>query len=335
MIDKSIPLTDLHRHLDGNIRISTILALANKHHLPLPAYTEEGLKDYVQVSNNERDLVSFLAKLDHMVGVLADYDAVRRVAYENVEDAANAGIDYTELRFSPFYMAKFHHLNPHAVVEAVLDGITAGQRDFSCKVNLIGILSRTFGVQNCDIELAAILAYKDQITALDLAGDELGFPGQLFEHHFKQARDAGLHITAHAGEAAGAESIWHAIEKLGATRIGHGVKAIQDNALMEHMAKHDIGIESALTSNIQTSTVASYAAHPIKQFLAHGIKVSLNTDDPGVSGIELAHEYRVAAPQAGLTAPEIHQLQRNGLEMAFLNHDEKRILREQKSALLI
>lgn len=335
MIDKSIPLTDLHRHLDGNIRISTILALANKHHLPLPAYTEAGLKDYVQVSKNERDLVSFLAKLDHMVGVLADYDAVRRVAYENVEDAANAGIDYAELRFSPFYMAKFNQLNPHAVVEAVLDGISAGQRDFTCKVNLIGILSRTFGVQSCDIELAAILAHKDQITALDLAGDELGFPGQLFENHFKQARDAGLHITAHAGEAAGAESIWHAIEKLGATRIGHGVAAIQDNALMDHMAKYDIGIESALTSNIQTSTVASYAVHPIKQFLAHGIKVSLNTDDPGVSGIELAHEYRVAAPQAGLTAPEIHQLQKNGLEMAFLNHDEKRILREQKSALLI
>ncbi|MFT5880385.1 MAG: adenosine deaminase [Moritella sp.] len=108
-----------------------------------------------------------------------------------------------------------------------------------------------------------------------------------------------------------------------------------DNALMNQMEKHNIGIESALTSNIKISTVASYATHPIKQFLAHGIQVSLNTDDPGVSGIKLAHEYRVAAPQTGLTAPEIHQLQRNGLEMAFLNHDEKRILREQKSALLI
>lgn len=335
MIDKSIPLTDLHRHLDGNVRLATILDLAEKHNLPLPAYTVDALRKCVQISKNEQDLMSFLAKLDHMVGVLGDYEDVHRVAYENVADVAFAGIDYAELRFSPYYMGHFHHLTPEGVVEAVIDGVRAGQRDYKPKINLIGILSRTFGVDTCQTELEAILAHKDHITALDLAGDELGFPGQLFEPHFKQARDAGLQITVHAGEAGGAENVWHAIEKLGASRIGHAVKAVEDSKLLEYMAKHNIGIESAITSNVQTSTVASYAAHPIKTFLEHGICVSLNTDDPGVSGIELQHEYLFAAPQAGLSELQIHQLQKNGLEMAFLNHDEKRQLREQKATLRI
>lgn len=163
-------------------------------------------------------------------------------------------------------------------------------------------MSRTFGEAACQQELEAFLAHRDQITALDLAGDELGFPGSLFLSHFNRARDAGWHITVHAGEAAGPESIWQAIRELGAERIGHGVKAIEDRALMDFLAEQQIGIESCLTSNIQTSTVAELAAHPLKTFLEHGIRASINTDDPGVQGVDIIHEYTVAAPAAGLSA---------------------------------
>ncbi len=120
--------------------------------------------------------------------------------------------------------------------------------------------------------------------------------------------------------------MWQAIEELGATRIGHGVKALEDRSLMDYLAKHNIGIESCLTSNIQTSTVTSLASHPVKTFLEHGILATLNTDDPAVEGIELPHEYEVAAPQVGLSAEQIEQLQRNGLEIAFLSGGEKREL---------
>lgn len=154
----------------------------------------------------------------------------------------------------------------------------------------------------------------------------------LKQFHFKQARDAGLQITVHAGEAAGAESIWHAIKELGAQRIGHGVKASEDPKLIEYLATHKIGIESCLTSNIQTSTVASLANHPLKMFLQHGIIASINTDDPAVEGIELAYEYEVAAPKAGLTPAEVEQAQINGLTMSFLSDNEKQQLR-QKAAL--
>lgn len=329
MIDTTLPLTDIHRHLDGNIRPQTILDLGRQHNLSLPASTLDALIPHVQVTSNEPDLVSFLSKLDWGVKVLASLDACRRVAYENVEDAANNGLHYVELRFSPGYMAMTHQLPVEGVVEAVIAGVREGCRDFNVEARLIGIMSRTFGETACLRELDALLAHRDGITALDLAGDELGFPGSLFLSHFNRARDAGLRITVHAGEAAGPDSIWQAIRELGAERIGHGVKAIEDRGLMDFMAEQRIGVESCLTSNIQTSTVASLAQHPLKAFLEHGVLASINTDDPAVQGIDIQHEYRVAAPAAGLTPTQIRQAQINGLEIAFLSDEEKAALRKR------
>lgn len=327
MIDSRLPLTDIHRHLDGNIRAQTILDLGRQFNLTLPASEIEALRPHVQVMETAPDLVSFLQKLDWGVKVLGDLDACRRVAQENVEDAARAGLHYTELRFSPYYMAMTHKLPVAGVVEAVIEGIRRGRQNHDIDVRLIGILSRTFGEEACLQELDGLLAHRDGITALDLAGDELGFPGSLFLSHFNKARDAGWRITVHAGEAAGPESIWQAIRELGAERIGHGVKAAEDTELMDFLAKHQIGVESCLTSNIQTSTVSSLDNHPLAVFLRHGVLASINTDDPAVQGIEIEHEYRVAAPAAGLTTAEIRQAQENGLTMAFLSEAEKDAIR--------
>ncbi|KLV07792.1 adenosine deaminase [Photobacterium aquae] len=329
MITKQLPLTDLHRHLDGNIRIQTILELGQQFGMALPGHDLESLRPHVQIVEAEPSLVAFLSKLDWGVAVLGDLEACRRVAYENVEDALNAQIDYAELRFSPYYMAMKHNLPVAGVVEAVVDGVRAGCRDFGIQANLIGIMSRTFGTSACQQELDALMSQKDHLVAIDLAGDELGQPGDQFVSHFKQVRDAGLRVTVHAGEAAGPESMWQAIRDLGAVRIGHGVKAIHDPKLMDYLAEHKIGIESCLTSNIQTSTVESFAAHPIKQFLDHGILACLNTDDPAVEGIELPHEYNVAAPQVGLSQAQIRQAQINGLELAFLSDADKLALKEK------
>ncbi|XTZ36656.1 adenosine deaminase [Salmonella enterica] len=329
MIDPNLPLTDIHRHLDGNIRAQTILDLGRQFAIPLPAQTLEALRPHVQVTSSEPDLVSFLSKLDWGVKVLGSLEACRRVAYENMQDAANNGLHYVELRFSPGYMAMAHNLPIAGVVEAVIAGVQAGGRDFGVQARLIGIMSRTFGEAACLQELEALLAHRDDITALDLAGDELGFPGSLFLSHFNRARDAGWQITVHAGEAAGPQSIWQAIRELGAVRIGHGVKAIEDPELMDFLAEQRIGIESCLTSNIQTSTVASLAQHPLKTFLEHGILATINSDDPAVQGVDIIHEYNVAAPAAGLSREQIRQAQINGLEIAFLSAGEKQALREK------
>lgn len=330
MIDPNLPLIDLHRHLDGNVRLETILDLGRRHNLKLPAWDVEGLRPYIQIADPELGVMEFIAKFHWMMAVLVDYDACRRVAFENVEDAKNEGIDYLELRFSPLFMAANHDLNPVGVVEAVCDGAAAGKREFGLQLNLIGIISRTYGIDSAWQELDALLTQRDQIRALDLAGDETNFPGELFVDHFQRARDAGWQVTVHAGEIDGPESIWKAIQELGATRIGHAVTAVQDPVLMDYLAENHIGVESSLTSNFQTSTVPDYANHPLRAFLETGILATINTDDPGISGIDLAHEYQIAAPAAGLSPDQIHQAQRNALEIAFLSPEERRVLLKKK-----
>jgi adenosine deaminase len=326
MIDPTFPLIDLHRHLDGNVRLQTILDLGRQHNLPLPAWDLEGLRPHVQVTEPRPGVMAFIAKFRWMTGVLVDYRACRRVAYENVEDAQREGLDYVELRFSPWFMAEPHSLDPTGVVEAVVDGVAAGERDFGVRVNLIGILSRTYGPDVAWKELDALLQYRGRLAALDLAGDEANFPGDLFVAHLRQARDAGWQVTIHAGEIAGPESVWQAIRDLKAVRIGHAVRAMEDPALLDYLAEHQIGVESSLTSNVQTSTVPDYASHPLRTFLDRGLLACINTDDPGVSGIDLRHEYEVAAPAAGLTVEQARQAQRNALTVAFLSAEEKDVL---------
>lgn len=329
MIDPSLPLIDLHRHLDGNIRLKTILDLGKKFDIPLPADDLAGLKPHVHVMEPSPGVMAFLEKFKYMVGVLADYDACSRVAYENVEDAYLEGIDYIELRFSPYFMAESHQLDPGGVVEAIIEGIDRARGNFDVKVNLIGIISRTYGPDQGWRELESLLAYQDQITALDLAGDEVNYPGSLFVDHFKEGQEAGWHITVHAGEEGGPDNIWQAVEELGAERIGHGVSAIKDPQLMDYLADNGIGVESNLTSNLQTRVVDAYSTHPLRSFLEHGILATINTDDPGISDIDLRYEYETAAPQAGLTPDLITKAQQNALEVAFITDSEKSSLLEK------
>jgi len=329
-MDPHLPLIDLHRHLDGSVRLETILDLGQKHNLPLPAWTIEELRPHVQVTDPQPGVLAFLEKFKWMTAILVDPQACRRIAYENVEDLARERIDYAELRFSPWYMAQSAGLNPAEVVEAVADGIEAGVRDFGVPVQLIGIISRTYGPEIGMKELEAILAFKTKFVAVDLAGDEAHFPARLFKEHFTLVRNAGLHVTVHAGESDGAGSIRNSIEQLGAERIGHAVHIFEDDSVVDLVREKRIGIEANLTSNVQTSTVSSYLEHPMRRFLEAGLLASLNSDDPGISAITLEHEYRVAAPAAGLTPRQIAQAQANALETAFLHPLDKHDLMAAK-----
>ena len=326
MIDPALPLIDLHRHLDGSVRLQTIIDLARQHNIPLPAATVEELRPHVQVTEPQPGLMAFIAKMLWMTRVLADADACRRITRENVEDAKREGIDYLELRFSPFFMAEPHGLDPEAVVAAVIEGAAEGSAATGVKVNLIGILSRTYGADVAHKELAALLTHRQHLVALDLAGDEANFPAPLFTEHFRKARDAGWRITVHAGEAGGPQSVWEAVNLLGAERIGHATRALEDPALIDFLLENRIAIEANLTSNVHTSTIPDLASHPLRHMLARGLVASINTDDPGVSAIDLAHEFEIAAPAAGLSRDQIRQAQLNALETAFLSKEEKRDL---------
>ncbi|CAI8155551.1 MAG: Adenine deaminase [Pseudidiomarina mangrovi] len=326
MINKDLPLVDLHRHLDGNILPETIWKIAEKNSIKLPAESLEELIPLTQIQDQTSDLLAFLQKLDYGVSVLATLDDCYTVAYENMLDAKRQGLDYVELRFSPYYMSMNHNLNMADVVAAVIDGVRTGETDTGVKTNLIGILSRTFGAETCMAELESLLAHKDKIIALDLAGDEINYPAQMYKEHFNKGRDAGWQITVHAGEADGPQSVWNAIEMLGATRIGHGVAATQDKALMEYMAKNNIAVEQCPTSNYQTATISSVKDSALPIFLENDILVTLNTDDPAVSNIDLPHEYNVAKDVIGMTDEQLAKVQENGVKAAFLSDGDKKAL---------
>jgi adenosine deaminase len=332
MIDRRLPFIDLHRHLEGCVRLQTMLELADEHGLKLPAATIEGLRPHVVISGAETGLIEFLNRLQWMIHVLVDTAACRRIAYESIQDAATEGLDYLELRFSPGFMARPHGLAEAAVVAAVIDGAKAGERDFGVMTRLIGIMSRTFGPAACRSELEALLAHREHIRALDLAGDEARWPGDMFRDHFRRGRDAGWQITVHAGEAGGAENVRYAIEELGATRIGHGIRAMGDEGLLAMIVERGIGLEVNLTSNVQTATVSNLGEHPLAQMLKRGIRATINTDDPVISGIDLRYEFDVAAPAAGLSANEIRQAQENAWTTAFLSAGERAVLTERRKA---
>ena len=311
------PFIDLHRHLDGNVRLQTILDLADQHGVSLPASTVDGIRPYVHVNGSEPGLMAFIARFKYLRAVLADAAACRRIALENVQDAAREGIDYIELRFSPVFMAEPHGLAPEEVVDAVIDGIHAGARDTGVDARPIGILSRSYGPRRCHDELDALLRRRADLVAVDLAGNERDFPAGLFTEHFRKVRDAGLNVTVHAGEADGPASVWAAIDDLGATRIGHGFRSAEDPALVTHLAEQGIGLEICLTSNLHIQAVSEYAAHPAKSLLDAGVCLNLNTDDPGISAIDLAHEYETAAPAAGFVEEDLIRIRENARAMAF------------------
>lgn len=323
------PVVELHRHLDGNVRTATVLDLARRHGIALPADDVETLRPHVQITDPEPSLVDFLAKFEWLQAVMADYDAVRRIVVENLEDAAAEGLDYVELRFSPFFMGEKHGLDPDGVAEAACDGLEEGLARVPVRAKLIGIVSRTYGPEIGWKEVEAALRVRHRgVVALDLAGDEAGFPGTLFVDHFRRAREGGLRAIAHAGEAAGADSVRQAVEGLGAERIGHGVRVLEDPAVVDLLAERDVPLEVCPTSNVQTSTVPGYREHPLPRLLERGLRVTLNTDDPSISGIDLPHEYRVARERLGLGDAALATLQENGFRAAFLDDEERRALED-------
>lgn len=332
-----LPLVELHRHLDGNVRLETVLDLARSRGIALPADDLESLRPLVQITEPEPDLPAFFEKFAVLRRVMVDYEAVRRIARENVEDAAAQGIDYLELRFSPWFMAETNGLDPTGVVEAVCDGLeealsAPGEAEriaagLPPRARLIGIISRNYGVDVGWTELEAALAGRDRgVVALDLAGDERNWPGGLFVEHFRAAREAGLHTVAHAGEADGPESVRQAVVELGAERIGHGVRSVEDPSVLELLAERGTPLEVCPTSNVHTSTVPRLEDHPLRRLYEEGLKVTINTDDPSISGIDLEHEYRVAREVLGLSNADLRVCQRNALEAAFLSRDEREAL---------
>lgn len=195
-------------------------------------------------------------------------------------------------------------------------GAEAASAEHGPPIGLIGILVRTFGPETAGSDLETILRRQDRFVGVDLAGDEHGWPPGLFTRHFERARTAGLRTTAHAGEAAGPAGVIATVDHLAPERIGHGTRSAEDPRLVERLAREGIGLELALTSNVHTATAQSVEAHPVAELIEAEVPVTLNTDNPTVSGTTLTAEH-LTAGRAGLTDDDLRRAAENARRMAF------------------
>ena len=310
------PLVDLHRHLEGAIRSSTVLELARREHHPLASAGDP--RDALVAGGRLPGLLAYLERVDAAAAVFTREADWTRAAREVVLDAYDEGLDALELRFSPWFIHSRTGLHPEAVIDAVAAGAAEARALAPLPVGLIGILLRDLGPDSALPQLSSVLRHAGHFRGIDIAGNEAGYAARLFVPAYDRAREAGLRLTAHAGEAAGPESVWDALRHLRPERIGHGVRAAEDPRLMSHLAEHRITLEVALTSNVQTRAAASYAAHPVRTLLRHGVPVTLNTDNPRASGTTLSREYELAAALAGLTDDDLTAIARHSLSASFL-----------------
>jgi adenosine deaminase len=321
-----LPKVDLHRHLEGSVRLSTLVELAKTHAIQIPTDTQ--LEALVQMQPDDpRTAFNFLSKFKAQHPFYCTLEAIEQIAAEAVEDAAADGVWHLELRFTPTSLARARSLP----VDGVMDQVIASSKQAAeaCGISLCLIAS----VNRHDRpELATRVAYlalerrADGIAALDLAGAEANFPAQPFFKALRAAAAGGLAITVHAGEWSGPENVREALVELNAVRIGHGVRIVEDSAVVALARKMGTVFEVCLTSNYQTGVVDDLKQHPILRMIDAGLNVTINTDDPGISRIRLSDEYRLACQQLGFSLSQLYEFILTAARASFLDERSRQRL---------
>jgi adenosine deaminase len=322
---RRIPKAELHCHLDGSVRASTLLDLGRDFGVTMPEATPEALAHHMYV-RDARHLEDYLTRFDTTLSVMQNAVSLERITYELAEDAWLDGVRYIEIRYAPILNVR-DGLSYEEVIEAPLRALARARTDH-------GIIGRLIvcGLRHLPPEVSLDLAklavqYQGRgVVGFDLAGGEAGHPASQHAAAFHHALDHGMFCTCHAGEGAGAESVRDAVQVCGATRIGHGTRLIEDLHLTDELAKQGIAIEACLTSNVQTRATKDYASHPLRAYFERGMQVTLNTDNRLMSGTTLTDEYAHAANELQFGFDELCTLARNGFTSAFLPDDEKRTL---------
>jgi adenosine deaminase len=326
-----LPKSDLHVHLDGSVRVDTLLELAAEQGVALPFQDPVALEDHMHVQD-ARDLVDYLARFDITLSVMQRADALERIAFELAEDAAAENVRYMEVRFSPL-LHQQDGLSMEESVEAPLRGLRRAQEAFGIRTGVI-----VCGIRNMSphtsMGLADLtVAFKHRgVVAFDLAGAEYNNPAKMHRESFYRVGNANVATTIHAGEAFGPESIHQALHYCNANRIGHGTRLFEDPELMRYVNDFRVPLEICLTSNVQTRAVASFADHPLRLYYDEGLVVTLNTDNRLMSGTTVTEEYWRAYQHLGFTWDDLRAIAVNGFESAFLPYREKRALVDQVTA---
>jgi adenosine deaminase len=322
LIEK-LPKTDLHVHLDGSLRISTLIELAKEQNIQLPTTDPDEMRKLIVCGEHTSSLEEYLRGFPIVNLVLQTKESLRRAAYELAEDAARENVRYMEVRYSPILHTN-RGLKLTEISQAVIDGLRRAEREFKIKTGVI-----ICGIRDMDptssLKLAELaIAFKNKgVIGFDLAGGEYNNPAKAHKEAFDLALKNNLNITIHAGEAYGPESIHQALHYCGTHRIGHGTRLVEDGDLLNYVNDHRIPLEICLKSNFHTKAVPDIRNHPIDFYIDYGLRVTINTDNRTISDTTVTDEYMLAINELKLDYPTIKYVILNGFKSAFLPYKER------------
>ena len=323
---KKLPKVELHCHLDGSLRINTIIDIAKKNKIKLPSFEPETLSKIISLDKQKISLEDYIALFDITLSVMQDEKSLERISYELMEDLASDNVYYAEIRFSPILHTK-NEMSIDRALKAVQKGLERGSKSYGIKYGII-----ICGIRSIDpmisIELAELaVKYKNNgVVGFDLAGAENNYPAKKHKEAFYIIRNNNINTTVHAGEAFGPESIHQAIHTCGANRIGHGIRLLEDPELLSYVNDHRICLEICITSNFHTGAVDSINEHPFKYYYDRGVRVSLNTDNRLISNTNLSKEYLTACKLFNLNLKDIREIIIMSMKSAFIPHQERKEL---------
>ena len=322
---RKLPKAELHVHLDGSVRLATLLELAKQQGVKLPTTDKKALAEFMHVTD-ARNLVDYLRRFEVTLSVLQTPDALERATYELIADGAAENVRYMEIRYSPILNTRGGMPLTEAV-EAPLRGMKRAEQEFGVKAALI-----ICGIRNMSpevsLELANLtVAYKGRgVVAFDLAGAEYNFPAKKHKEAFYMVIDHHMATTVHAGEAYGAESIAQALHYCHADRIGHGTRLYENPDLEQYVLDRRVPLEICITSNLQTRAVPSLESHPLRRYFDLGIVACINTDNRLMSATTVTDELWLAHTKLRFTREEIDRLILYGFASAFLPFHEREAL---------
>ncbi len=329
---KALPKVELHDHLDGGVRPSTIADLSSIYKIPIPVNSHEDIAERLHAGANRKNLTLYLEGFEFIIRLMQKKEALKRVAKEAIIDRAAENIVYAEIRFAPSRHTR-EGLSVYEVVEAVLAGLEEGSAETGTMYGLILCAMRDKN-DSVDIAELAVQFRTKGVVGFDISGDEKGHPPDMHIKAFKYIRSNNFNITIHAGEAAGVEAIWQAVQLCGCHRIGHATRLIEDmtatpsgtivmGTLSHFIRDKRIPLEICLSSNIHTGVVKSIDQHPFNIFYKNEFRVSICTDNRLMSNTDLTSEFALAASAFSLTIDDLEKLTINAIKAAFIHYDEK------------
>ncbi|MFI8340787.1 adenosine deaminase [Streptomyces sp. NPDC085639] len=310
-----LPKAELHVHHVGSASPRIVAELASRHPDSTVPTDPEALADYFTFT----DFAHFIEVYLSVVDLVRTPDDVRTLTFEVARDMARQNIRYAELTITP-YSSTRRGIDEKAFMEAIEDARRAAETELGVILRWCFDIPGEAGLEAAaETARLAVDLHPEGLVSFGLGGPEIGVPRPQFKPYFDAARAAGLHSVPHAGETTGPETIWDAIRELGAERIGHGTSATQDPELLAYLAEHRIALEVCPTSNIATRAVTDLDLHPVKEMVAAGVLVTINSDDPPMFGSDLNNEYAVAARLLDLDERGLAQLAKNAVEASFLD----------------